>query len=311
MLKNKKLKLICLLILAGAIGTSCLGSGPAKEGRSTGEDLYRLRDTYIGDNSKLLEIVNLLDFPEDLDLDGISLKTDKRPYGLEISLKGEDESIAYYMESSSSYIFRPESLVVFSLVDNLDYIEYRLSSPNLNINDYYMDRDLAENLVDWEFNQNLKTLSSSEKIFKDFYDNRYRISEGIEGLVGNILISGQDLSFRELDLVEWQDQSKVKDLDLMEEDFPNGYLILKKSEEVINYEISNQAIYSFTDSGLLFLQESEGNRLYASSDKEEFLSHLENYGLKGLSLDEQKIPYFIEVKNGKVISISEKFRYSI
>ncbi len=43
--------------------------------------------------------------------------------------------------------------------------------------------------------------------------------------------------------------------------------------------------------------------------KDEFLKHLGK--LNDIPLSEQTIPYFIEVQDGKVISITEKLKYTI
>ncbi len=45
--------------------------------------------------------------------------------------------------------------------------------------------------------------------------------------------------------------------------------------------------------------------------KDEFLKHLGEYNLNDVPLSKQTLPYFIEVKYGKVISITEKFKYTI
>ena len=45
-----------------------------------------------------------------------------------------------------------------------------------------------------------------------------------------------------------------------------------------------------------------------TTKKDELLKYFEK--LSGSSLSEQRIPYFIEVKGGKVISITEKFKYT-
>lgn len=57
------------------------------------------------------------------------------------------------------------------------------------------------------------------------------------------------------------------------------------------------------------VKDEDGDRLYTTTKKEEFILHLnESYSD---SPQAQKVPFFIEVKDGKVISITEKFEFTI
>ncbi len=104
----------------------------------------------------------------------------------------------------------------------------------------------------------------------------------------------------------------LKEFGLNESDFPNGYSIIQKNNggETI-FELTDGTIYTFTDVNLLFVNEPESNRLYTTTKKDEFLKHLGEYNLNDVPLSKQTLPYFIEVKYGKVISITEKFKYTI
>ena len=101
----------------------------------------QLKGTYIGDNSKVASIIHLLDFPDDLAYSGIELFTDEKPYGLRINFEAHDDVIGtQYMSISSDHFWRRESLILFSLIDNLDYIEYNLVGDNLLTSMVYTDR---------------------------------------------------------------------------------------------------------------------------------------------------------------------------
>ena len=114
-----------------------------------------------------------------------------------------------------------------------------------------------------------------------------------------------------MEIVEWDDQDRVKELGLNQSDFPNGYSIIHRNNGETTFELTDETIYTFTDVNLLFVNEAESNRLYTTTKKDEFLKHLSEYNLNDIPLSEQKLPYFIEVKDGKVISITEKFKYTI
>lgn len=133
----------------------------------------------------------------------------------------------------------------------------------------------------------------------------------IQFLVGYIKIEDNIVHFDEVEIVELENQERIKQLGLNAYDMPNGYAIINASKEDTTYELADKVHYIFTDINLDFLyeSESEGNRIYVTTKKDEFLKHLGK--LNDIPLSEQTIPYFIEVQDGKVISITEKLKYTI
>ncbi|NLK43215.1 MAG: hypothetical protein GX300_02345 [Tissierellia bacterium] len=136
-------------------------------------------------------------------------------------------------------------------------------------------------------------------------------AEEIEEVTGYIVIKDNVLHLRQVEIVHIDDKEIMDEFNLTEEDMPNGYAILRKNQADETYELSDEVEYIFTDINLNFIEESEaeGNRLYTTRKIEEFLMHLGD--LNKIPLSEQKIPYFIKIKNGKVISIEEKLEYTI
>ena len=63
----------------------------------------------------------------------------------------------------------------------------------------------------------------------------------------------------------------------------------------------------FTDFNLLFINEANTTRIYETTKKQEFI---EGSSYQDISLEEQKIPYFLSVYDKKVISITEEFIYT-
>ena len=59
----------------------------------------------------------------------------------------------------------------------------------------------------------------------------------------------------------------------------------------------------------LFIKEDDDERLYTTIKKEEFIQHL-NKSYSDLP-PAQKVPFFVEVKDGRVISITEKIEFTI
>ncbi len=279
------------------------------------DELYKLKGTYIGDNSKVGNIINLLDFPEELTPDGIELFTKEEPFGLQINFKSDSATRAKYISMSSDYVWRPQSLILFSLIDNLDYIKYAIDDGDMNIVVSYIKRQGVDSLTMSTLRHKVSEVAGSKKLFKEFYNiygnESYIKTNQPEGFVGNIVIEDNILHFREVEIVEWDEQERVKELNLSESDFPSGYTIINKDSGEMTFELTDDTIYTFTDVNLLFVNEAESDRLYTTTKKEEFLKHLGEYNLNDIPLSEQKLPYFIEVRDGKVISITEKFKYTI
>ncbi|MBU5427673.1 DUF4825 domain-containing protein [Tissierella pigra] len=276
------------------------------------DDLYKLKGTYIGDNSKVSNIINFLDFPEELIPVGIELFTKEEPYGLQINFKSSVETRSKYIATSSDHIWRSQSLILFSLIDNLDYIKYAIDGEDMNIIVSYINREVGDSLTMSTLGHKTSEVAKNKKWFKEFYKiwGEYNTKTNQpEALVGNIVIKDNTLYFNEVEIVEWEDQERVKELGLNEYDMPSGYMIIDKNKGERVFELADEVIFTFTDVNLNFVKDSEGDRLYTTTKKDEFIKHLGK--LNEFPLSEQNLPFFIEVKDGKIISITEKFKYTI
>lgn len=133
----------------------------------------------------------------------------------------------------------------------------------------------------------------------------------IESLAGYIVIRDNTLYLDEVEIIEPEDKERIKELGLDENLPPTGFEILNEIQEEVTYELADEVNYTFTDVYLNFVKESEEDRLYHTTKKDDFLKHLGEYDLNSIPLFEQTIPYFIEVQDGKVISITEQFKFTI
>lgn len=135
--------------------------------------------------------------------------------------------------------------------------------------------------------------------------------EEVESRVGYIVIDGNDLQFKEIEIVEWEDRDKMDEYNLSDDDMEaTGFVFIEKPGS-LNYQLAEEVDYIFTDVHLNFIEEEDGDRIYHTRKKEEFLRHLAEYDLNDIPLEEQTIPYFIEISGGKVTSIREEFKYTI
>lgn len=90
------------------------------------------KNSYVGDNSSISNILNNL--PANEYLNGIELKTQSEPYGIiakykitnnEIELSFEDKSTR---KLSQGDILLNNAVIIFALVQNADYIEYKFDN---------------------------------------------------------------------------------------------------------------------------------------------------------------------------------------
>ncbi|MEY8417306.1 M56 family metallopeptidase [Tissierella praeacuta] len=229
------------------------------ESQNIMNELYKLKGTKIGNNSKVGNILNLLDFPEELTPSGMELFTKEEPYGLQVNFKAHAETQMKYIAMSSDYIWRAQSLILFSLIDNLDYIKYSIDSGDGNIVVSYITREVTDSLTMSTLGYRISEIAKNKKRFKKFYEILIENSmeeNQPEGLVGYIVIKDNTLYFNEVEIVEWEDKARVKELGLNEYDMPNGYMIINKNKSERTFELADEVIFTFTDVNLDFVKNS-------------------------------------------------------
>lgn len=129
-------------------------------------------------------------------------------------------------------------------------------------------------------------------------------------IAGYMVIEDDLVHLDEVEIITLEDTARIEELGLDQQaDLPNGHHIYNPDTEKQTFELTNNTTYTFVDFNLLFVKDEEGDRLYTTSKKEEFLSHLSQ--AYSDSPPAQRVPFFIEVKDGKVISITERFEFTI
>jgi beta-lactamase regulating signal transducer with metallopeptidase domain len=127
-------------------------------------------------------------------------------------------------------------------------------------------------------------------------------------ITGYMVIEDNLLHLDEVEIITLEDKERIEELGLKQNsDMPNGYSIYNADQEKQTFEITNETAYTFVDYNLLFVKNADGNRLYTTTKKEEFILHLN----KSYSDSPPAHPFFVEVKDGKVISVTEKFEFTI
>lgn len=132
-----------------------------------------------------------------------------------------------------------------------------------------------------------------------------------ERIVGYIYIQGDVLMVDEIEIVSREDTDRIKALGLESEGFPSGYHLYNPENNISSYKLTDDTTYIFTDCLQLYLDESIEKRLYETQKINEFIEGSSYQNTKLGDADKTYIPYFIEVYDGKVISIKEDIIYTI
>jgi beta-lactamase regulating signal transducer with metallopeptidase domain len=117
------LGLLCFAVLGAVLLTDGLTSKYPASG-FTGYNaaaLFKFKTPYVGDNSKVVNLVNNLPYAE---MRGeISLQTESQPYGVTVDY---DFSFADFDTRQIGATFRDNAVVLFALIDNVDVVEFNV-----------------------------------------------------------------------------------------------------------------------------------------------------------------------------------------
>lgn len=120
--------------------------------------------------------------------------------------------------------------------------------------------------------------------------------------IGHISIENNTLYLDEVEWITNEDKDRITELELQQSDMPNGYYIHYPGTETLSFEIDKVTEYHFIALEDLSFMTAGQDRNYSTSKKEEFMEYINAYSDKAAT-----VPFWIEVKNGTVISITEQF----
>ena len=130
-----------------------------------------------------------------------------------------------------------------------------------------------------------------------------------EQLAGYITIEGNRLYVDRVEIVRSTDTKRIEELQLYPGDMPNGYYIYNQTVAQNEYELTAETMYTFHDLTGVFVKPENTNKLYATTKTGEFLQYLdETYSDDPPA---QKVPFWIEVRDGKVIRVTEEWEFTI
>ena len=119
--------------------------------------------------------------------------------------------------------------------------------------------------------------------------------------IGYIDLEGDILKLDEFEYIKQEDKERIEELGLSEGDMPNGYYIHNESNEILSFTIDDQIEFTFYDTGNLFVAEDD-NKKYTTTNIEEFKKFLSGDHNKSI-----KTPFWVKVRDDKVISVEEEF----
>ena len=149
-MKNKKFEIIVLLILC-VISTACGKS------QNSNKNIYGYKTKYVGDNSKVINILSNLKYPEEISYNSVQILSEKEFYGILVKLNINSGKIPEKNE------FLKNSAVLFALIENLSFVKYTDVSDDKTIAEF--TRDEIDNYLKAEVNKNTKEIGSNEKEF--------------------------------------------------------------------------------------------------------------------------------------------------
>lgn len=134
-LKFLSLSLVVILIVSGC------------NTNNKKDDLFKYKDSFVGDNSAVGNIVNQLQGAEHLK--GFELKTKQKPYGIILNYDWSDTEQNY----KKTAIFNATFL--FTLVQNLDWVNFNFANQEYKIT--------KENLQNW-YGEDLRKFNNEDDL---------------------------------------------------------------------------------------------------------------------------------------------------
>jgi len=150
---------------------------------------------------------------------------------------------------------------------------------------------------------------------KDLPDAEHELLPGSDGsdshgtklLTGYVEIKDNLLYLDEVEIVWKEDKERIKELGLTESDKIGGYYVYNEDTEKQVYELTDDTAFTFPNMGLAYAREDDDSKVYHIANNEDFIMHLDTS--YNDSAPARKVPCFVEVKDGKVVSITEELTF--
>lgn len=140
--------------------------------------------------------------------------------------------------------------------------------------------------------------------------NEVNKTESTKVIEGYIFINDNKLYVDRVEIIKDSDTERIEEIGIDNSDMPNGYYIYNPTFEQEEYDITNDTAYDFVDYNMYYINEdkADGDRKYRTNNIDEFIKG-SSYP-EDIPLEEQTIPYIIELQGNNVYSITEEFLYT-
>ena len=140
--------------------------------------------------------------------------------------------------------------------------------------------------------------------------NEVNKTESTKVIEGYIFIDDNKLYVDRVEIIKDSDKDRIEEIGLYDSDFPNGYYIYNPTFEQEEYNITDDTAYDFVDYNMYYIDKdkADGDRKYRTNKVDEFIKG-SSYP-EDIPLEEQTIPYIIELQDNNVYSITEEFLYT-
>ncbi len=160
---------ISFVMVVAVIITSCTLNN--KSNKNLSENLSKVltyKDSNAGDSSAISGILKNL--PGNVYLEGFELKTFSEPYGIVAKYKYTNKQIEMNFQNSDikvtnlENILKDNSTIIFALVKNLDYVEYKLDNGETK----KYTRDKALEYYGKTYGENLQGIVENQRSLESF-----------------------------------------------------------------------------------------------------------------------------------------------
>ncbi|MBK1810033.1 DUF4825 domain-containing protein [Clostridium sp. YIM B02505] len=163
------LMLVLSLTLIGCNNDSSKTTNQPKQETSKTKtyDLIKYKDSYVGDNSAVANIISKL--PANAYSAGISLQTDKEPYGITVNYKAnkassEEDYNKFWSNVNINDLLERNAVVLMALIKNANTVEFNVE--NIGEKHYKYDRNTLEKKYGGDLKNLFKDDTSLDTILK-------------------------------------------------------------------------------------------------------------------------------------------------
>jgi beta-lactamase regulating signal transducer with metallopeptidase domain len=181
--------IVVAVVLVAAAAVSLISNPIHKdETVSKAEQLLKNKTEYVGDAPKVGNIIAMLDYPDKVYYDHFELDTDSPPYEVTVYLK-TDTAEEYFMNDVNEPYFMKNAIIMFSLISNVDYINFHLIDDRNDLLLQYPIMQYPRKWVDTVMGRDVREFSKGEEEFIQLLNmlENFPIDEGSSiGIVGGV-----------------------------------------------------------------------------------------------------------------------------